>query len=223
MRSAAPRGRRRMRRAAMTPRNRWLTAYALVVYAFLFAPIVVLIIFSFNNVAPELRTGRASRSTGTRRLFANRDLLDALLGDAAASPSSRSSCRRSSGPLLGLALARLRFRGRGAAETLLLLPMVTPEIVMGLSLLVFFFQLFDARGSFAPARRRAHHVLHQRTWRSSSARGRRAMNPQLEEAARDLGRVRVRRVPLRDAAAHPAGGHRRARCSRSRCRSTTTS
>ena len=52
------------------------------------------------------------------------------------------------GTLLGLALARLRFRGRAATETLLLVPMVTPEIVMGLSLLIFFFQLFDAPGGF---------------------------------------------------------------------------
>ena len=51
--------------------------------------------------------------------------------------------RRSSASLLGLGLARLRFRGSGATETLLLLPMVTPEIIMGISLLIFFAQLFE--------------------------------------------------------------------------------
>ncbi len=30
-------------------RNRWLTAFAVLIYAFLFAPIVVLILFSFNQ------------------------------------------------------------------------------------------------------------------------------------------------------------------------------
>ena len=59
-------------------RNRWLTAYALVVYVFLFLPIVILIIFSFNAAAASRLTlrsmptggtsiGPASRSTGTRR------------------------------------------------------------------------------------------------------------------------------------------------------------
>ena len=32
----------------MRPRNRWLSGFAFLIYAFLFAPIVVLIIFSFN-------------------------------------------------------------------------------------------------------------------------------------------------------------------------------
>ena len=64
------------------------------------------------------------------------------------------------GSLLGLGLARLRFRGRGATETLLLVPMVTPEIVMGLALLLFFLQLFDAHGSVGAAVGRPHHVLH---------------------------------------------------------------
>jgi len=49
--------------------------------------------------------------------------------------------------LLGLALARMRFRGRGSSELLVLLPMVTPEIIMGISLLVFFSQLFGLNGS----------------------------------------------------------------------------
>ena len=55
-RAAPARGRRRMS-AAMKPRNRWLSAYALVVYVFLFAPIVVLILFSFNSSKRELPVG----------------------------------------------------------------------------------------------------------------------------------------------------------------------
>ena len=90
------------------------------------------------------------------------------------------------GTLLGLALARVRFRGRGAAETLLLLPMVTPEIIMGLSLLVFFFQLFGARGSFVQLV--FAHITFCISYVAIVVRARAAgMNAQLEEAARDLG------------------------------------
>ena len=90
------------------------------------------------------------------------------------------------GTLLGLALARVRFRGRAATETLLLLPMVTPEIIMGLSLLVFFSAAFGSRGSFTQL------VFAQVTFCISYVaivvRARAAgMNAQLEEAARDLG------------------------------------
>ena len=90
------------------------------------------------------------------------------------------------GSLLGLGLARLRFRGRGSTETLLLLPMVTPEIVLGLSLLLFFVALFDSRGSFAQLS--IAHVTFCISFVAVVVRSRAAgMNPHLEEAARDLG------------------------------------
>ena len=90
------------------------------------------------------------------------------------------------GALLGLGLARLRFRGRGATETLLLVPMVTPEIVMGLSLLLFFLQVFDAHGSVVQLW--VAHITFCISYVAVVVRARAAnMDPQLEEAARDLG------------------------------------
>ena len=58
-------------------RNPLLTRVRVVVYAFLFAPIVILIIFSFNDSRRNFEW-RASRSTGTRPCSANDELLDAL-------------------------------------------------------------------------------------------------------------------------------------------------
>src|SRR6185503_18344862 len=147
-------------------RNRWLSAYALIVYAFLFAPIVVLIIYSFNTAKRGL-VWQGFTFDWYPRLFANDELLDALIVtlEVAVVAVLISTVL---GSLLGLGLARIRFRGRGATETLLLVPMITPEIVMGLSLLLFFLQLFDAHGSVAQL-----WVAH--------------MDPRLEEAARDLG------------------------------------
>ncbi|HEY4634608.1 MAG TPA: ABC transporter permease, partial [Candidatus Limnocylindrales bacterium] len=90
------------------------------------------------------------------------------------------------GTLLGLGLARLRFRGRGSTETLLLLPMVTPEIVMGLSLLLFFVALFDTRGSFAQLS--IAHITFCVSFVAVTVRSRAVdLDAQLEEAARDLG------------------------------------
>ena len=156
----------------MTGRSRWLSAYAVVVYVFLFIPIVVLVIFSFNtsefNFAWEGFT-----LDWYPVLFANERLVDAVsvtLRLAAVTVIGATII----GTLLGLALARLTFRGRAATETLLLLPMVTPEIVMGLSLLIFFFALFDDRGSFSQL------ALAHITFCISYVAN-------LEEAARDLG------------------------------------
>ena len=168
----------------MRARNRWLTAYALAGYVFLFAPIVVLIVFSFNDSRRNFQW-RGFTLEWYPTLLANDDLLDALfvtLRVAAVAVAVATVL----GTLLGLALARLRFRGRAAAETLLLLPMVTPEIVMGLSLLLFFFQLFGARGSFAQLA--LAHITFCISYVAIVVRARAAgMDPRLEEAARDLG------------------------------------
>ena len=168
----------------MSGRNRWLTAYVVLGYAFLFAPIVVLIAFSFNDSRRNFQW-RGFTTEWYPRLFANDELLDALIVtlQVAAVAVVVSTVL---GTLLGLALARLRFRGRGATETLLLLPMVTPEIIMGLSLLVFFFQLFDAHGSFSQLV--FAHITFCVSYVAIVIRARAAgMDPHLEEAARDLG------------------------------------
>ena len=165
-------------------RNRWLSAFAVLVYAFLFAPIVVLIIFSFNN-ARRVFVWRGFTFEWYGKLFSNEDLLDAVLVtfQVAAVAVVVSTIL---GAALGLALARMRGRSRASAEMLLLLPMVTPEIVMGLSLLLFFLQLFDSTGSFGQLS--IAHITFCISYVAITVRARAAgMNPQLEEAARDLG------------------------------------
>ena len=145
----------------------------------------MLIVFSFNDSRRNFQW-RGFTLDWYPTLFANDELLDALVGDAAARGWWPSSCRRSSGRC-----SAWRWPGCGSAaaaptETLLLLPMVTPEIVMGLSLLVFFFQLFGARGSFVQLV--LAHITFCISYVAIVVRARAAgMNPQLEEAARDLG------------------------------------
>jgi ABC-type spermidine/putrescine transport system permease subunit II len=71
-------------------------------------------------------------------------------------------------------------------QTLLLLPMVTPEIIMGISLLVFFTQLFGLNGSVGQIA--LAHITFCISYVAITVRARAAnLNPQLEEAARDLG------------------------------------
>jgi spermidine/putrescine transport system permease protein len=165
-------------------RNPLLTAYAVLVYAFLFAPILVLIVFSFNDSRRNIQW-RGFTLDWYPRLFANDELLDALsvtLQVAVAAVLVSVIL----GSLIGLGLARLQSRARAGADTLLLLPMVTPEIVVGLSLLLFFLQLFDAHGSLTQLW--VAHITFCISYVAVVVRARAAsMNPQLEEAARDLG------------------------------------
>jgi len=165
-------------------RNPLLTAFAVAVYGFLFAPVVVLIAFSFNSAKRGL-AWQGFTLDWYPTLFGNDELLDAL-GVTLQVAVIAVVISTVLGSLLGLGLARLRFRGRAATETLLLVPMVTPEIVMGLSLLLFFLQLFDGRGSVGQLA--VAHATFCISYVAVVVRARAAnMNPALEEAARDLG------------------------------------
>jgi ABC-type spermidine/putrescine transport system permease subunit II len=164
--------------------SRWLSAFVLATYVFLFAPIVVLIVFSFNS-SRHAFVWLGFTLDWYPKLFANTQILDALWVtiQVAIIAVIGSSIL---GSLLGLGLARLRFRGSGAVQTLLLVPMITPEIVMGISLLVFFTQLFGLNGSIGQIA--IAHVTFCISYVAITVRARAAsLDPQLEEAARDLG------------------------------------
>ena len=165
-------------------RNPWLTGFAILIYAFLFAPIVVLIVFSFN-VEKSNFVWSGFTLDWYPKLFDDQRITDALIVTLKVAAISVVGATVL-GSLMGLGLARLKFRGSGATETLILLPMVTPEILMGISLLVFFAQLFGLNGSFGQIV--IAHVMFCISYVAVTVRARAVgMDPKLEEAARDLG------------------------------------
>jgi putrescine transport system permease protein len=91
------------------------------------------------------------------------------------------------GTLLGLGLARLRSgAASGVADTLILLPMVTPEVVMGISLLLFFALALSANGSIWQIA--IAHIAFSISYVAIIVRARAvSLDPRMEEAARDLG------------------------------------
>jgi ABC-type spermidine/putrescine transport system permease subunit II len=166
-------------------RNPLLTAYALAVYGFLFAPIVVLIVFSFND-SKSLFVWRGFTLKWYPQLFGDEPLLHSLgitLQVAAIAVVATTIL----GTLLGLGLARLRSgAAAGAADTMILLPMVTPEVVMGISLLLFFALLFNANGSIWQIA--IAHIAFSISYVAIIVRARAvSLDPRMEEAARDLG------------------------------------
>jgi spermidine/putrescine transport system permease protein len=165
-------------------RNPLLTGFAVLIYGLLFAPIVVLIVFSFND-SRRTFVWHGFTTEWYGRLLSNDELLGAV-GVTLQIALVAVLVATVLGTLLGLGLARLRFRGHGATESLVLVPMVTPEIVMGLSLLLFFVTLFDSHGSFIQLS--VAHITFCVSFVAITVRSRAAgMDPQLEEAARDLG------------------------------------
>jgi ABC-type spermidine/putrescine transport system permease subunit II len=166
-------------------RNPLLTLYALAVYAFLFAPIVVLILFSFNDSKRNF-IWRGFTLRWYPELFGDQALLGALgvtLRVAAIAVVATTIL----GTLLGLGLARLRSgAASGVADTLILLPMITPEVVMGISLLLFFALVFSANGSIWQIA--IAHIAFSISYVAIVVRARAvSLDPRMEEAARDLG------------------------------------
>jgi spermidine/putrescine transport system permease protein len=127
-------------------RHHLLTAYAMLAFAYLLLPIAVVILFSFN--APSGRFNYIWEGF----TFDNWIHWDAVPGIREALVKSLQLGILSTvvatvlGTLIALALVRHRFRGRGATNMLVFLPMSTPEIVLGASLLTLFINLRVATG-----------------------------------------------------------------------------
>ncbi len=122
-----------------------LIAWLSVGYAFLYGPIAFLIGCSFND--SRLVTGWSGFSTRWYGvLWHDRGLIDAtLLSLRIAVVSASIACLV--GATAGFVLARFgRFRGRSLFEVALAAPLVMPEVITGLSLLLFFVTLEQMTG-----------------------------------------------------------------------------
>jgi spermidine/putrescine transport system permease protein len=133
-------------RAAAFARRHALAAYSGLAFAYLLLPIAVVIMFSFNSPA-----GRFNYTWQGFTLdnWANWDgvpgLRDAMVLSLQIAVLA-SIVATALGTLIALALVRYGFRGRGTTNLLIFLPMSTPEIVLGASLLTLFLNLNTALG-----------------------------------------------------------------------------
>lgn len=119
-------------------RRHLLTAYSILFFAYLMLPIAVVAVFSFNH--PK---GRFN-FTWERFTISNWTHWNAIPGIQSAVELSleialvASLLATALGTLMALALVRYGFRGRGTTNFTVFLPLATPEIVLGASLLTLF-------------------------------------------------------------------------------------
>jgi spermidine/putrescine transport system permease protein len=175
--------------------DHWLLPiYVLGVTIYLILPVAVMILFSFNDP-----TGRSNL---TWREFSIGAWLNPL-GRPGLADAVRNSLLVAMlstlvatilGTMIGLALARYSFRGRGTTNILIFLPMATPEIVLGASLLTMFVastQLPLPEGLVFPLSIRTiliAHIMFNISFVVVTVKARLANFPRhLEEAAMDLG------------------------------------
>ena len=163
--------------------RRTLSAWTAIVLLFLWLPIGILVAWSFNdsrlNVLWHGFTwrwyGAAFSDAGLLRCLGN-SLQVALWTTLLAVPL---------GTAAAFLLERFRFRGRMALETLLLLPMIAPEVVIGVSLLALFVAVHRELGVATVV---ISHVTFCIPFVLVAVRARLAtLDPALEEAALDLG------------------------------------
>jgi spermidine/putrescine transport system permease protein len=176
-------------------RNPWGRPRALVVItgiyiAWSILPVAVAILFAFN----------AGRSRTTWQGFSFRWFTGDKFGSVLHDPDLQNALKHTLllaiisvliatplGVTLAMGLQRWRGRGSGTVNILMLLPLVTPEIVMGVSLLLLFLQVFTVIGLGTVAQ-----AIGQITFTISYVvvivRGRLvSIGPEYEEAAADLG------------------------------------
>jgi putrescine transport system permease protein len=130
----------------MSARPRLFDATVLTLgFAFLYLPIVILIVFSFN--ASQLVTVWGGFSTRWyAAILQNRQLLDSAWMTVQVAALS-ATLATAIGTLAALALTRyLRFRGRMLFTGMVYAPLVMPEVITGLSLLLLFVSLGIDRG-----------------------------------------------------------------------------
>ena len=115
---------------------RWILAVTIAVYLFLHLPILVLMVFSFNDSKFAV-DWQGFTLNWYHRLLERPDIVRGLKASMIVGVAS-TVISAVLGTLIALALARHRFRGRTLFEGFLYVPIVTPEIVVGISLLILF-------------------------------------------------------------------------------------
>jgi spermidine/putrescine transport system permease protein len=117
-------------------RPRILTIYAILIFAFIYLPIVVLIVYSFNRDGVGGFPPRHFTFDWYRQLFADGAIWDAVLNGVIVAAAS-VALALTLGLLAALALDRANFPGKALFRRLVLLPLILPGIITGLSLLMF--------------------------------------------------------------------------------------
>jgi len=162
-----------------------LGLWSVLAILFLFIPIVVAIIFSFNDPAGRFNfTWSGFTLDHWLHPFADPDLAKSMRTSIELAIVSTLAAV-ALGTLLAIALVRHRFRGRAAADFFVFLPMATPEVVMGASLLALFLVMGVNTGFVTIF---IAHTMFSLSYVVVTVKARlEGMDPHIEEAARDLG------------------------------------
>ena len=187
------------------PLERTLGAHSWLVYLFFYAPIIVLVIFSFND-GRQVSIWQGASFRWYRQMLQDDALMSALRNSIIVAVVS-TVVATALGTATALALERFRFRSQRVYDGLLYLPIIVPEVTLAAMMLVFFIQAFDYIGRLTGSTPNLSlttiilsHICFNISFVTVVVRARLAgLDPSLEEAAADLYASRwqaFRRVTL---------------------------
>jgi spermidine/putrescine transport system permease protein len=165
--------------------SRWiLPVFTAVLMLFLFAPIAVMIVFSFNDPAGRQNiTWQGFTLRNYIDLWGRSQITNPMIVSIAIATVS-TVVATTFGTLIGLALTRYEFRGRSALNLFIFLPMAAPEIILGASLLTLWVTLGVERGFLTIL---VSHIMFNISFVVVTIRARLiGFNRSLEEAGMDL-------------------------------------
>lgn len=166
-------------------RNWALGIWSCLALLYLFIPVFLIVLFSFNDNKGRFNfTWQGFTLDHWAHPFRDPDLAKALVNSLEIAALTTLGAV-ALGTFLALALTRYRFHGRGAAGFAVFLPMATPEVVLGASLLAMFLVVGVDTGFWTIV---IAHIMFTVSYVVVTVRARlEGMDPFIEEAAQDLG------------------------------------
>jgi len=167
-------------------RRHVLTVYSLLFFIYLLLPIAVVVLFSFNNPPGKFNYTWSGFTWNNWRYWNGPPGIQSAIFLSLQIALIASLVATALGAMIALALVRYRFRFRAATNILIFLPLSTPEIVLGASLLTLFLNF-----TFVPFGRVTiliAHVMFCVSFAVVTVKARLiGFDRHLEEAAMDLG------------------------------------
>ena len=170
-------------------RRWWLQLVVAVTFLLLYAPIVTLVVYSFNDSRRNI-VWRGFTFKYYEKAWNNDSLIEAF-GNSLTIAVVNTGVSTALGVLVALALWRFRFPGKAAYEGFMMLPIVIPEICMGVAMMAFFARIGWPTGlpwPFNLSNIAIAHIAFSFPFVAVIVRARLVgFNRELEDASKDLG------------------------------------
>lgn len=164
--------------------------YCTLIYCFLFLPITVIIVNSFNSTTSKpYLSWKGFTLDWYVKLFDNSALLESF-GNTIIIAVVSTLLATCIGTIAAVGMYKYKFKGKSAIDSLLYIPVVIPEIVMGISLLTLFTNVHIPRGTISLV---LAHATFSIPYVIFNIRARLAgYDNSIEEASMDLGANRIK-------------------------------